>query len=902
MAFDETGKIQLDHIYTQPDPRAYFSTLRELEYCIPQLAKPYFAELIDRYRAGSGVATPHVLDIGCSYGINAALLKCDLTMDALYERYGTPEAAELNRSALLGRDLELLAARERPAYARFTGLDASLPALSYALSAGFLDGAVHADLEANEPTDRQREQFAEADLVVSTGCFGYVTEKTFSRVLASHGERKPWMAHFVLRMFPFEPVTETLADAGYETFRVERVFKQRRFASSEEQALVLDTLSTVGVDPRDLETDGWLYAQLYISRPRGTNGNGAFRLTADAEPSRSLIPPTTRQKLNSSHEPSARTFGNEDTLPRVPLPTLEESCERFIEWSAPLLTPDELAETESAVASFLRPDSPARTLHAALERFDATEGVHSWLDTFWPSRYLGRRDRIALNANFFFLFKDSDQGQIDRAAGLVAAAVHYKLQLDEERVPPLVQRGQPLSMEQNKYLFSATRIPGAQQDTVRLPYTDEWPGPSQARHIVVFHRGNMFRLDVLGPDGVPHSLEDLTAGLRAVTKSGAERAATDTSVGHLTTKARAEWAASRQALLAADPGNAARLDDVETALFCVCLEDFTPQDTLEACDHLLHGDSGNRWFDKAVSLIVFEDGRAGINIEHCGLDGTTILSFVDALLGTPAEEQSAASGAASQGLPAVEPIEFVLDDALRADIKAAADAFAAYGAATATATVSFEDFGQARAKQLKISPDAFVQMAYQLAHKRAKGITGATYESIATRHWRRGRTEAMRVVTPEVLDFVAAMDDPAADTATRRARFRAAAEKHVARAKECQAGQAPEQHLWELQLIQKRQGAELGVTEPLALYDSPGWTVMRDDYLSTSSAPSVNIQYFGFGSTSSKCIGVAYVLLPDRFNLYLSTPLPVAEQMFTFAEHLRTAVRELQDLLATEQG
>ncbi|MGK5531007.1 choline/carnitine O-acyltransferase [Streptomyces sp. URMC 129] len=902
MDFDATGKIQLDHIYTQPDPRAYFSTLKTLDYCIPQLAKPYFSDLIERYRESTGVTTPAVLDVGCSYGINAALLKCDATMDELYERYGTPEAAERTRSALLGRDLELIRTRERPAYARFTGLDTSLPALSYALSAGFLDAAVHADLEADEPTDRQREQFAEADLILSTGCIGYVTDKTISRIVSAQGERKPWMAHFVLRMFPFEPIGETLAEAGYETVRLERVFKQRRFASPDEQALVLDTLSTVGVDPRELETDGWLYAQLYISRPRGTNGNEVFDLAAAERSTRSLTPPTTRLKLNSSQEPSARTFGNEDSLPRVPLPTLEESCERFIEWCSPLLTPDELAETESAVASFLRPDSPARTLQAALERYDATEGVHSWLDTFWPSRYLGRRDRIALNANFFFLFKDSDQGQIDRAAGLVAAAVHFKLQLDEERVPPLVQRGQPLSMEQNKYLFSATRIPGAEQDTVRVPYTDEWPGPSQARHIVVFFRGNMFRLDVLGPDGVPHSLEDLTAGLRAVVKSGAERAATDTSVGHLTTKARAEWAASRQALLAADPANAARLDDVETALFCVCLEDFAPQDTLEACDHLLHGDSGNRWFDKAVSLIVFEDGRAGINIEHCGLDGTTILSFVDALLGTPAEEQSRASGARSQGLPAVEPIEFVLDDALRADIQGAADAFAAYGAATATATVSFEDFGQARAKQLKISPDAFVQMAYQLAHKRAKGITGATYESIATRHWRRGRTEAMRVVTPEVLDFVAAMEDPAADTAARRAAFRAAAEKHVARAKECQAGEAPEQHLWELQLIQKRRGAELGVTEPLALYDTPGWTVMRDDYLSTSSAPSVNIQYFGFGSTSSKCIGVAYVLLPDRFNLYLSTPLPVAEQMFTFAEQLRTAVGELQELLASESA
>ncbi|MEU5848613.1 choline/carnitine O-acyltransferase [Saccharopolyspora shandongensis] len=596
--------------------------------------------------------------------------------------------------------------------------------------------------------------------------------------------------------------------------------------------------------------------------------------------------------LNSSETWSTSTFGNEDRLPRVPLPTLAESCERFVEWCAPLLDEDELAATEAAVRAFQSAGSPAHALQAALERYDAEEGVRSWLDTFWPYRYLGRRDRIALNANFFFLFRESAQEQVERAAGLIAAAVDYKQLLDAEAIPPVVQRGQPHSMEQQKFLFSTTRIPGEVQDSVRAPYSAEWPGPSDARHIAVFYRGNLFRMQVLSPEGRPHTPDDLAAGLHEIMKSGAVRAETDTSVGHLTTKARAEWAASREALLA-DPGNAVALDAIETALFCLCLEDFTPANTLDACDHLLHGDSGNRWFDKAVSLIVFSDGTAGINVEHCGLDGTTILNFVDTLLQHEPEE-----GRAAQGLPAVDPIEFVLDADLRADVRAAAGAFKEYADNTATTTLSFEDFGANRAKQLGMSPDAFVQMAYQLAHKRSKGLTGATYESIATRQFQNGRTEAMRVVTPEVLRFVATMDDPDADAETRRAAFRAAAEKHVARAKECQAGQAPEQHLWELQLIQRRRGAELGATEQLDLYETPGWLKMRDDYLSTSSAPSTNIRYFGFGSTSSQCIGVAYVLLPDRFNLYLSTPEQVADEMHSFAEHLTRAVRELQELLA----
>ena len=580
---------------------------------------------------------------------------------------------------------------------------------------------------------------------------------------------------------------------------------------------------------------------------------------------------------------SESTFGNEAHLPRVPVPTLAESCERFLEWSAPLLTDAQRAETEAAVAAFLAEDSPAHALQAALERYDEQPGVHSWLDDFWAYRYLGRRDRIALNANFFFLFHDSGEEQVERAAALVAGAVDYKLRLDDEKIPPVTLRGRPLSMAQQRFLFSTTRIPGAVQDTVRGPYSEDAPGPSTARHIVVFHRSTMFRLAVLAEDGRPYGRDDIADALRAITKSDAVVDDPSTAVGHLTTMARAEWATTRRSLL--DAGNAEALEEVETALFCLCLDEHTPANTEQACDQLLHGNSGNRWFDKSLSLVVFADGTAGINLEHCGLDGTTVLAFVDTLLGTAPSARPAA-----HGLPPATPIEFTLDDTLRATARAAAESFAEYAAATATATLSFPDFGANTAKQLGMSPDAFVQMAYQLAHRRAKGRTGATYESIATRQFRHGRTEAMRVVTPEVLTFVSTMDDESAGQDARRAAFQAAAAKHVARAKECQAGAAPEQHLWELLRL-------AGDAEPHALYRSPGWLVMRDDYLSTSSAPSTNIQYFGFGSTSPQCIGVAYVLLADSLNIYLSTPRHVADQMHTFARELTTAVRELRELL-----
>src|SRR5262249_33641633 len=133
---------------------------------------------------------------------------------------------------------------------------------------------------------------------------------------------------------------------------------------------------------------------------------------------------------------STRTFANEDQLPRVPLPTLAETCELFLEWCAPLLTPDELATTAASVDALMANEGP--TLQAALQTYDRTAGVRSWLDTFWPYRYLGRRDRIALNANFFFLFNETGQSQLDRAALLIATALEYKARLDREEIPPIV--------------------------------------------------------------------------------------------------------------------------------------------------------------------------------------------------------------------------------------------------------------------------------------------------------------------------------------------------------------------------------------------------------------------------------------------------------------------------------
>jgi carnitine O-acetyltransferase len=266
MRFHAAGKVDLEHIYTAADPRTYFSTLSDLDYQIPQQARPYFLSLIEDVRKVRDQRTATVVDIGCSYGINAALLRYGLSMDALYEHYCAIDP-DASRDDVVALDRAWLCGRGRPDSTRFIGLDISAEALSYGLAAGLLNEGVRADLEHNELTAPDRARLGQADLVISTGCLGYVGERTLARVVLA-APRRPWLAHTLLRMYPAEPLVQCLDELGYETVWVDQPVRQRRFASAEEQSNVLDTLADLGVDPAGRESDGWLYARLFISRPR----------------------------------------------------------------------------------------------------------------------------------------------------------------------------------------------------------------------------------------------------------------------------------------------------------------------------------------------------------------------------------------------------------------------------------------------------------------------------------------------------------------------------------------------------------------------------------------------------------------------------------------------------------
>ena len=176
-------KANFDHIYSEPDPREYYRVLYGLDYIIPDLARPVFRALIAAREALAGRRV-RILDLGCSYGINAALTRFPVDLARLAQRYAGPEMQVLSVRSLIDLDRHYFRAWPPLTDARFVGLDASKSAIEYAIAVGLLDDGIAANLERHEPTPHQAQVFSSVDMIVSTGCVGYVTRRTFRHLLA----------------------------------------------------------------------------------------------------------------------------------------------------------------------------------------------------------------------------------------------------------------------------------------------------------------------------------------------------------------------------------------------------------------------------------------------------------------------------------------------------------------------------------------------------------------------------------------------------------------------------------------------------------------------------------------------------------------------------------------------
>ena len=261
------NKAVFDDIYTQSDPRSYFSVLGALDYMIPDVAEPVIRQLLDA-RAHHYGHSNTVLDIGCSYGINAAIHRFPVNFANLRQRYARREIMELDDDEMIRLDRNFYASWPDIGLGQFIGVDISETAIRYANAVGLHANGIAVDLENEKLSARNAAIVKPANVLLSTGAIGYVTDRTYQQLLDAV-ETTPWIISFVLRMFPYDDFVDAFDERGMVTEKLAgSTFVQRRFRDEQEFERSLHTLRCRGIDTSGFEADGLFQAELFVTRPK----------------------------------------------------------------------------------------------------------------------------------------------------------------------------------------------------------------------------------------------------------------------------------------------------------------------------------------------------------------------------------------------------------------------------------------------------------------------------------------------------------------------------------------------------------------------------------------------------------------------------------------------------------
>eukprot|EP01064_Diplonema_japonicum_P034235 TRINITY_DN7034_c0_g1_i1.p1 TRINITY_DN7034_c0_g1~~TRINITY_DN7034_c0_g1_i1.p1 ORF type:complete len:589 (+),score=168.14 TRINITY_DN7034_c0_g1_i1:55-1821(+) len=577
---------------------------------------------------------------------------------------------------------------------------------------------------------------------------------------------------------------------------------------------------------------------------------------------------------------------NHAGLPRLPIPELGDTMTRYLASVRPLASDAEYNEQVGLVEAFTK--GTGKELQQSLVARDAAQAALNerpffHFENYWDDAYLCARCPNPVNISpFYIMQKPSQSTGVENAARFVHGALQW---LVTARNGELKDDGGDMS--QLAMFLGTTRIPQLVRDTLEF-HADT------SSHIVVQRSGKFYRVEVM-KQGVPASVADLTATFNAIKQN----ATTDDTpcISSLTTEDRDVWANARTELISSSAANKNSIKDIDTALLMVALDHGQEDGPASTAKSLLHGTAPNatyknRWYDKH-QLVVDDAGNTGMIFEHSFSDGGSwnkaIGDFWPIVTGN--HSLSPAATLPFQEL-SWEFSEKTMNSIKAAEVKLEKD----IDEETQVAVVNWEEYGKDAIKQCKVSPDAFVQQAFQVAYQQVHGKPAATYEAAAMRGYFHGRTETIRSLTVEGNDFARSMARGEGSTEVLREKLVAAAKAQSGVARLAAGGQGIDRHLMSLKMEATEHNVVDSSDASLELFSSPLYAQSSTWTLSTSNVTSPFIDYFGFGAVTTHGYGLGYMTFNNRLPIHLSAFRSGETKVSDMADSVEDALRKMMKL------
>ena len=575
-------------------------------------------------------------------------------------------------------------------------------------------------------------------------------------------------------------------------------------------------------------------------------------------------------------------YSNQSELPNLPITSIEDTLKRFLPTAMPLAeSKDEMKSLQRAIDKF--PNQASMLQKRLSERVDQSKNS-SWLQHWWNTLgYLQVRDSVVINVSYYFNFQDdktlrtgdstsNNPVQIQRAASILYACGQYRNLVTSGRLQPdtIGRNKTPLCMTAYKYMFHACRIPRLEQDSYRIY------DPHVYKHAVVACRGRFFKIPLIdNVTGEVISVSTLESHLNLIMEfadsasskndDNESAAAAITELGYLTGDNRDVWANARTALLDCT-GMSEAMEVLESGCVMLNLDLTNPVSKAECGRQYLYGNGYNRWFDKSVQLVVCPNGKAGLVGEHSMMDGMPMIGLANHIVNTSYEQarnESSSSSSPSGGQLEESTISDIFGDITLSPqildmIETSKQSYYEWTGKHGIDVQSFQGYGSNFIKTSGFSPDAYVQMAMQVATSHLFEKQVGTYEATQTRVFLHGRTETTRTVSPASAEFVKGMNDNTLSPDDKINLLSKACASHSQYIGNASKGLGVDRHFLGLSML-----VQDGEHMP-DLYSDPVFIRSKRWRVSTSNLTNPTINTWGYGEVVPDGVGLSYAVHKDH--------------------------------------
>ncbi|XP_074652044.1 peroxisomal carnitine O-octanoyltransferase-like isoform X2 [Tubulanus polymorphus] len=570
-----------------------------------------------------------------------------------------------------------------------------------------------------------------------------------------------------------------------------------------------------------------------------------------------------------------KTFQYQDSLPSLPVCSLNQSIQRYLSSVKAVASEAEYANTVKITEDFR--NGIGKELQAKLEERGKIE--RNWLAKWWDdAAYLSSREPVVPVLNIAgpspmhdHYWHPEEGTQIERAALLVYYATKFWQTLHRENLAVHKKKdGTPLCMNQFRNLYSACKIPREKVDELVFHFkTASEDSKNYPRHFVVQKSGRFFMVDAVDATGELVTPPDLQIQLQNISDI-CDNEDPGPGLGMLTADYRDKWAENRQHLGSLHPENNRCLRAIDTSLFTVILDDARPATKTEALHQGLLGDGKNRWFDKAVGFVFYKNGGFSTACDHSPFDGIVLSQmtyFVDLCI---YHTQGKWQGSTLQKLPITDPheLKFHVDERILKSINEVSKLYNERVSDPEVMVHNFNAFGKNKLKSMKMHPDYFIQVVLQVAYYALYGKPAPTYETATTRAYYLGRTETVRTCTVESVEFAKSMVNNDISVNEKYELLQKAMKTLHRLMTEGQQNKGCDRHLMGLRII----AAEMGM-EDHAIFQDPLWQKSGGDarFILSTSLAGYNTVIGGCAPMCRHGYATFYRIAPESLEFIFSS-------------------------------